>query len=401
MAVIVSVPVDTVANAGTTRPWVTSPDGLVMWRQSTNTAIQLNCITQPTQVAWGDPNSTVTNPASPFATGNWYPNTTASYVIVITYPDGGGPPGFIQPPGPIITDCVRRAWLTLGTTSIELHNPDAGWVCDTLNLGYPEVRAVVNNRPDQHGIDDRTRFYGARAVSADLVTTTGWGARIDDVADSFAPFMRPDVRPVLHFILDRGNNDERTLTVRAADYGWPILDDYERAIHLAWIAADPIARSTSTSTATAWSGASVGAGRAYNLTFDRTYPTGTSSPPTGIIRPTGDVPVQPLYRVFGPITGPKLHFPGMRADGTAYTFDINFVASLTIGASQWIDIDSANKTARLMGDPTQSVQTSIDWATTTWGSIDPAPGYSNMQLTGTSTSDNTQVTAFWTEGFLT
>lgn len=398
MSVVITVPIH-INQGATPSPWVTTPDG-VLWRQSAAGTAQINCIYPVLSIAWGNAGGTVTNPTSPFATGAFYGDTTADYVMTLTYPDGGAPPGFIVPPAPPSSGCVRRAWLTLGATSIDLHDETAGYFCTSLVIGYPEVRSVVSNRPDQHGIDDRTRYFGSRVVTAEVVTFSSSAPSIDDVADSFAPYMVPNVRPTLHWILDRPGTPERTLIVRASDYAWAIEGDDERRIHLGWIAADPVARATDVSTASAWSGASVGAGRAYNLTFARTYPVGTSSPTTGVIRPTGDVPVRPLYRVFGPITYPRLHFPGMRGDGTAYTFDINFVQSLTIGGSQWIDIDSANRTALLMGDPTQSVQSSIDWNTTTWGAIDPAPGYSYMQLTGSSTSDATQVTASWTEGFL-
>ena len=44
---------------------------------------------------------------------------------------------------------------------------------------------------------------GTRVVSADITALAGAGARIDDVADNFAPFMVPSARPVLHYVLDR------------------------------------------------------------------------------------------------------------------------------------------------------------------------------------------------------
>jgi hypothetical protein len=286
--------------------------------------------------------------------------------------------------------------LTLGSSSIDLQNEAGGWYCTNLNLGYPEVREVVNNRPDQDGIDDRTRYFGKRPVTADIVTYASSAGSIDDVADNFAPFMVPSARPVLHWILDRPGTPERTLVVRAAGYDWAVAGDQERDIHLAWVAADPIARATTTSSATAWAGSTAGVGRAYDLTFARSYPAGTSSSTVGMIRVTGDVPVYPLYRIYGPITRPIVSvgvFPANR------TIMITFLSSFTIGSGQWVDVDSARKTAVLNSDPAQSVLSSIDWLNTKWGAIDP-PNWGQLTINGSSTSPVTQVQAIWTEGFL-
>lgn len=58
--------------------------------------------------------------------------------------------------------CVRKAWLTLGSTLINLEDPTQGYFCTQLDLGFPSVREVTNNKPDQDGTDDRTRFMGSR-----------------------------------------------------------------------------------------------------------------------------------------------------------------------------------------------------------------------------------------------
>ena len=135
-------------------------------------------------------------------------------------------------------ECIRRAWLTLGALTMPLEDKDAGYYCTELNLGYPEVRDVVNNRPDQHGVDDRTAYFGSRIVSANI---TAQQAPVDAVAASFAPFMVPGVRPVLHYVLDRPGTPERAFTVRASGYSWPVTGSRRRDIQLQWVAADPVA----------------------------------------------------------------------------------------------------------------------------------------------------------------
>ena len=71
--------------------------------------------------------------------------------------------------------CARYAWLTLGNQSVYLEDPDLGYFCTSLDLGFPTVRAVVNNRPDQHGIDDWTALWGERAVTASITAVRSAG----------------------------------------------------------------------------------------------------------------------------------------------------------------------------------------------------------------------------------
>src|SRR5262252_8029835 len=126
-----------------------------------------------------------------------------------------------------MTDCVRRAWLDLNGAIMPLEDEAGGWVCTQLELGWPEVRDVVSNRPDQHGTDDLSQYWASRQVSADI---TCYGIEVDGLAAQFAPYMVPSVRPVLHYILDRAGAPERTLTLRAANYAWPITGKQRRNV---------------------------------------------------------------------------------------------------------------------------------------------------------------------------
>ena len=103
-------------------------------------------------------------------------------------------PAWNPPPA----SCARRAWLTLGARTLLLEDPSSGYFCTSLDLGYPTVRAVTNNRPDDDGIDD--------------------------VADNFAPFMVPSARPVLHYVLDRAGTARELLRTLEEAFGLPCLN---------------------------------------------------------------------------------------------------------------------------------------------------------------------------------
>jgi hypothetical protein len=310
-------------------------------------------------------------------------------------PDGGDMSG----------ECVRRAWLTLGTETLDLEDETAGYFCSSLDLGYPEIRDVVNNRPDQDGVDDRTMFYGKRVVTADVVAFASAGAQIDAVMSAFAPYMHVTARPVLHWILDRPGAAERVLTVRPSGYGAPIVGADQREIHLSWIAADPIVRDPETHYGTAWSGAGVAAGRTYDLTFPRTYPMSGGPGATDYhVHNYGDVPVFLSYRVYGPITAPRIQTYNNDGSGTGV---VRFVAGFTIDANRYVDIDSSAKTAYLDGNPNLPVMASLDWISSTFVAVNPYLGpavganIAVVTLTGGSTSAITQVEVSWQDPYLT
>jgi len=298
-----------------------------------------------------------------------------------------------------MADCAFRVWLVNGTDRIDLHDEAGGCFCEELNLGYPEVRDVVDNRADANGVDDRTQFFGARTVSASLKAVAAAGADIDAVAASFAPWMVPSLRPVLHYVLpDRPGTPERTITVRAAGYSWVVDNDAVRDIHLQWVAADPVIRSPSGASATAWAGASTGAGRRYNLTFNRTYPAGGGGPASATILSPGDVAVRPTLYIYGPVTAPAVQFSG--GNGA-----IAFLSTFTLNTGQFVIVDCGARTAVIGGGGGSgtNVLTQMDWPTMYanggWPLI-PAHTQVTMTMTGQSTSGNTQTIAYWWDGYL-
>ena len=296
-----------------------------------------------------------------------------------------------------MAECVRKAWLTLGALTMPLEDESAGYYCIELNLGYPEVRDVVTNRPDQNGIDDRTAYFGQRVISANITATV---EPVDEVAASFAPYMVPAARPVLHYVLDRPGAPERTFTVRASNYAWPISGSKRRDIQLQWVASDAVALDPVVHSATAWAGSSApGGGRVYNLTYNRIYgAAGGSVPTAAVLTSPGDVIVWPLLRIYGPISMPLVTFTYAAPTPPAA---IHFVAPFAIDAGHYVEISTANKTAYRDGDRAQPVLGSIDWLATVWPYIPADGAEATMTLSGESTTGTTQVQATWQDRYLT
>lgn len=293
--------------------------------------------------------------------------------------------------------CVRRAWLDLtgdGTITLPLEDLAAGYVCAELDLAYPTVREVANNRPSNTGTDDRTTYLAERAVAANIAVRTA--AQPDVVPALFAPFMLPAARPVLHYVLDRPGAPERILTLRAAGATWPISGKVARDLQFQWVAPDPVARDPAVRVATAWRGASVSPGRVYPLRFNRVYPPGGGSPSSGVIHVAGDFPARPLLRFYGPVTSPACQ---IYRDGVI-PYLVVFRTGYVINAGDWVDVDTDQKTVYVNSDPNRPDHSAIDWTTTSWPSIPNDGAYWVMVMGGQTTTGVTQVQAIWQDGYL-
>jgi hypothetical protein len=300
-----------------------------------------------------------------------------------------------------VAACVRAAWLELEGLTVQLHDEGAGHFVTALDLGSPEVREVVNNRPDADGIDDRTQYLGGRVVSCEVTALESAGATVDAVADLFAPFMMPNVRPTLHYVLDRPGLPERTLVVRAQSYHWVVDVPEQRDYQMVWVAADPIARGATAQTKVAYAGTAGLVGRSYNWTPNRVYPAGASPAQPVILNTPGVVPVGPLLRIYGPITAANAKLVVAATGAPAGC--IPLVGSYTIDAGHFVEADCDAQTVTLDGNPAQSVLTSINWTAMAagggWPTLLPRTDM-RLTLAGSSTSTATQVVATWTDGYL-
>jgi hypothetical protein len=274
--------------------------------------------------------------------------------------------------------CVRKAWLVHPNgATIQLDNPAGGWMCQSLDLGTPIMRTVMSSAPDQDGIIDRTQYMAARTVVAAITAMTGAGAQIDAVAASFAPYMVPSVRPVLHYVLDRPGAPERTLTLRPDSYDWPIVGATQRDIALQWIAPNPISYGPTQQSITA--------------------------PTVGVavrLNSPGDVPVRPIVQITGPITGTQVTLNCFNSGGTViYNNMVALLAGYVIPAGSVVTVDCGAHTAVLNG--AASVLTQIDWTQTNWPVLVVNPGYTNCALHGSATTAATLLTVLWNDGYLT
>lgn len=302
-------------------------------------------------------------------------------------------------PAAVGPSCVRRAWVTL-PDGRSMPFEGKGYGCTKLDLASPTIRDVTTNRPDNNGTFDWTRYLGSRLVSAEIsALSTVARTRIDEVAAAFAPFMDPAQRPTLHYVLDRDDNPERTLVLRASAYSAPIAGPIRRDIQLQWIAPDPLALDPVAQTATSWANTGVG-GRTYPLQFDRAYVSGGGGAQSSRIVTAGDVWIRPTFRIYGPISSPNIAIqPDGSGSDTSKWLRIPFLSAFRIDAGSYVTVNSDTHEAYLNGDPTQNVLSNLDWYNLRWPVLYPGTGYT-MTISGTGVSGASQVQATWHDRYL-
>lgn len=299
--------------------------------------------------------------------------------------------------------CVRTAWLEYpGGPTVYLENAALGYFCSSLDLGMGAPREVIDNKPDRDGADDRTQFMGPRTVTVAITAILGAGARVDDVATSFSPFMVPSVRSNLHYVLDRGTNPERVISgLRVANYDWPVVGPDTRDIALQWIASDPVARDPAVKVVTSWAGVSGGgAGRTYPLNPPRVYPTSGGGSVSGVIHPAGDLGALPVLDIYGPVTSAVVTvsnqpYPG----GGFYSNQVKTVTGYVIPAGHFLRVDTSSKDVWYDGDHQQPSGSAIDWQSWLFPPLTPGTDHL-LQLAGSTTTSSTQVQATWQDGYL-
>lgn len=338
-----------------------------------------------------------TNPANPTVMGSFlYLRWPTGSLLVgpFTWDAAFNPAPTDEPEG-------RQAWLDLNGRILALDDPDNGYTMTQLDLGYPEVREVTNNRPDRDGIDDRTRLHGSRTVTMDI-EAWGEGLNVDEIADLFAPYLVASARPVLHYTTLSRHAPERTISLRPSNFASPMPPWVKRSAQLSFVAADPMAYSSVLNTARAWAGTSNPGGRTYNLTFDRAYVGGGQGKTFVNLWNFGAVPAYPLLRIWGPITAPFVMFIVYESTGGNSTVRyFRFTQSTVVDAGHWIDLDMDARTAFFDGDPARSAMPNVMWTQSQFLWIPVYPGYVQASLDGSSKSDITQVEITWREAYLT
>lgn len=235
-----------------------------------------------------------------------------------------------------------------------------------LDVRSPEVRAVTAGRTDTDGEDDQTALHGAAALSATVELRDHPAALVDQIN----AYLHPRRRPWL-IVFDTEWAGERKLRLRADQWSSPIdhKAHLQRAQQLQWRVPAGVWEAVEATSFTVTAGAGELAGRSYPLRFPRLYPT-TSAAGSFDHTNLGGTWAHWRGRLYGPCRGPRLS-----EDISGQT--IGFVEDLVIPAGEYVEIDTRDRSAYYMSDPSLTRLNLIDFETTSWWQM--APGLNRVR----------------------
>lgn len=250
------------------------------------------------------------------------------------------------------------------TETLDLMDQANGYRVDNLDIGFPTVREVRAALPTRDGDFDTTALFGPRVVTiAGSVIAVAGSARQTAVS-KLAYWLRPAVRPRLVYAVDAGVAP-LAIGLRGSQMSAPFTNPFVSAFSASWVAPDPVAYALTAQTITLGPQGTA-SGRAYNLTFPRTYPAATGGSGMGTLTNGGDKGTWPHLLIYGPCTNPAIFW--VSPPGGAVVF-----AGLTVAAGDYVDVDTFNQTAYVNSNPAASRYGNLDFTQTVWAPLPPGP----------------------------
>lgn len=262
-----------------------------------------------------------------------------------------------------------------GLTTLTL-DPESGRFGQKLDLGDAVTREVADDAPDADGTDDLTEFFGARNVTLSIILYPETGG-LWALKQQLRAFTHPKLRPTM-FVQQAADAPVQQVTLRRSQYTDVIgdgpraatqADQEAAAITVQWVAPLGILESEELHQAVANAAGEGESGFAFDVTFDLDFGV---SEPLGAVTATnaGTADVYPLIRIYGPCTDPTIE--NVTQDkALAFT-------GLTIGAGEFLEVDTRNMTVFYQGDPSDPRYDTFDWPAASWWTL--SPGDNQLRL---------------------
>lgn len=227
------------------------------------------------------------------------------------------------------------------------------------------VREASEDRAAADGALDTTQWLGAGAVTVELAAVD----TVADVMDSLAAFLVPWSRPYL-VVTDGEWATPRQVRLRFGSHAHPYEMPGYRAVQLAWTAPDGVWEDTAAQAFTVAAGVAdvtglavtSAAGVAVTSSLGVRMPASQAAGSSSVLV-SGTARPRWVAKLYGPCTGPKL-----TRDDTGQS--LNFTDALVIAAGDYLELDSAAKSADYLSDPDASRLKYLDFTTSEWFPLD-------------------------------
>lgn len=242
----------------------------------------------------------------------------------------------------------------------------SGFVPQTLTIGFPEVRDVVDKRPIADGTYDYTAYYGSGSVQLVVAIASELTPGLDDedLLDMLKAWMPPGRRTYLHYRFSPTKPLRRILCrTTAASRPYNFVRNNFGMVSLGWRSVDGVSEAVDEITFDLSPGGTGELGRAYDLTFDRTYPASTPLG-TAVRNILGTDDALPFVRIFGPCTQPRI-------ENITTGKKLEFLSTFSLLAGEFLDIDFKEGTVLLDGNPANSRYDKVDFSVSEWWTLIP------------------------------
>jgi hypothetical protein len=234
----------------------------------------------------------------------------------------------------------------------------------------PAVRAVTNPVVGADGTRDITQFADAAAVTLSLrLFTPDGGGSPEAFLDEISALCSPFVRASLIVTNDKWPEGTRQLGVRFDSRTAPVDNPITTDVAISWkVPAGVWAATAQTeydlpALIPPASGAHFTNVGVHFTNVGLHFPASTTSSPSMVVVP-GTMNPPWKARLYGPCTGPAL------ANDTTGG-DIRFTSALVLAAGEYVELDSAARTANFLSDPLQPRLQFLDFGNTKWWQLQP------------------------------
>lgn len=249
-------------------------------------------------------------------------------------------------------------YLELNGQTLNL-TPENGFNIRDLNLGFPVIRSVMDDRPNIDGMDDRTKFFGSRVVSLDIdLVGNKW-----TLLDQLAPYLNPRNRPFL--VYDEAAQERRVRLRSSEETAIITAPTNVQRVLLQWVAPDGISEGVTQASVNVPAAVGVAPGFRFDLTFDIVFPSSSPAGRTNVVS-VGNVPSYPVMRLFGPCTNPRIdnsNDPNLSGLPKQLKFNVS------LSSAQFLEVDTRERTVLLNGNTNQPRYQTLDFTVSEWWSL--------------------------------
>lgn len=229
--------------------------------------------------------------------------------------------------------------------------------CREWDLGAPDIRQVVADKPGADGVNDRTAFTGGRNnITFDLAITGDATNSPYAWAERLIAMTHPHRRPLLRARRHTPEAEGQTWDMRLV--GAPFAATFGRKsaalleLQLAFTSPDGYFLGDWQTYESAYADGIATTGMTFPAATPLTFISGVAQNPYITATVGGSAPINPVIYIYGPVTNPEVRTAGNERFG---------FTGLTLATGEFVQIDMGSGRVLLGGSISASLHHLVNW----------------------------------------